>query len=622
MKKIGRIYKKRIWHGLISLGVLAIMFLQVTLYYNRYNEQDAYIYTKLENSKENPTVFMQFYDWFEEESWVESSFVDPIDWEAIGIADSDRTSEEFYYKMFSYMKSLGVDAISWEFHPRKGVHSLWPSENAISALRRSGLKIACFYDYEMAVKVQNNEEGIAVLAEQGSISAEDSVAEKILADLKEFYDHVPNDLLAYDKEGRQVVYVYGYDFDDSLENMEKWDGFAEKLIDGVSDFIDGEIPAFYWTCKNSPFEEHLYQHYANNFIPFQFVLDTPQSQFSASSVTWNLGYDNLGVQVRDNLQRVIRLDERYVKEMGWLSAATDCDSVFIYSWNEPFEGAMAIPTEEWGDTKAQLVKQYIERLKSGSEESLKKTILIVDDLDNFYKNGMADWHYVIEREMLLYAMRRYLPQADVYINTQVTADLLQQYECIVDISVDKDENLCKLILKQIDSKQVLVFDPKVSYNVNSLNSYFITDCSNVNVNDNVIVYGEMFPTYARDDLIKGDLTDKTKKFIKVANGFDTALGAVKNDDDMLVSLYNNDDRILKMIFEEFYQSRLSTSILYGEGYSSQRLEISADCKEIVKNIHEKYSINGHWEIPENIQWDIMPEDIPEDYYNFIFYGEE
>jgi len=83
-------------------------------------------------------------------------------------------------------------------------------------------------------------------------------------------------------------------------------------------------------------------------------------------VTWNFGFDNLGVFRRDGLLRVVRLDRRYLEEMGWLAGATEPALVFIYSWNEPFEGSFLVPSMKWDDTKARLAKHYIQRLKQGA----------------------------------------------------------------------------------------------------------------------------------------------------------------------------------------------------------------------------------------------------------------
>lgn len=564
-------------------------------------------------------VFIQFYDWFNENVWNEDEFVDKLDWKAIGIDDDDRSSEEFYYKQFKYIKEMGVDAISWEYHPRLGIEPTYPSENAINALRKSGLKIAPFFDYEIAIKAkeQDMDNMIATLSSSGNIKPNDETIDFITDNLKKFYDKVPKDLLAVDKKGRAVIFVFGYDFDDSDYNPNMWSEFADKLVANIKQYTVSE-PAFYWTCKNSAFEEHLYLYHRNNFVPFQFVLDTPQSQFGHDSVTWNFGFDNLGVQKRDNLQRVIRLDQRYIQEMGWLAGNTDPSLVYIYSWNEPFEGSILMPTEQWGDTKARLAKEYINRLNLKEDRQLKKTLLIVDDMQQLWTERKEDWHLNIEREMLLYSMRRFLPQSDVRVNTEVNEELLDRYDSIVDISTEKNEELNKLLLRKMSDKQIMVFDPMAGYRGGGISSYFAQVGENINLNANVELTDMSKVIFARDDIV--DITPlESSKVIMSAkiNNNDIPIIMMK-DDDILINCYNTEEVVLSKAFEEFYNQPMNISIMYGEGFSSQRLEIDANTKEVTENTLNRYSINGRWDIPKDINWYNMPEDVDEKYYNFLF----
>lgn len=586
---------------------------------NLYNSKDDNVYTKVQtnNSLETP-VFLQFYDWFNENSWIENEFVDKLDWEAIGITGDDRSSEEFYYKQFEYIKSLGVDAISWEFHPRVGAESSYPSKEAIKAIERSGLKIAPFFDYEMTIKAKtaSQDDKIATLSTSGNIKADEETVNFITSNLKDFYDKVPKELLAEDKKGRDVIFVFGYDFDDSQKDANAYNNFAKLLIENTKELCNGK-PVFYWTAKNSPFLEFLYQHYSNNFVPFQFVLDTPQSQFSHDSVTWNFGFDNLGVAKRDNLQRVIRLDQRYIKEMGWLSKATDPSLIYIYSWNEPFEGSILLPTEQWGDTKAMLAKEFISRMKNGEDKILKKTLLIVDDLSEGYNKD--DWHYIIEEELLLYTMRRFIPQSDVIINKNVTDEILDKYEAIVDISVQKSKELNDKLLLRMDSKQIMLVDPMAGYRDNSVASHFVQIGSQINVNRNIKIDNSREKVFIRDDINDCVLNDSSK-----STGLDVNIKGkkiplvVQNEDDIWINTYNADEVVFTNAFEVFYNTNMNSSVMYGEGLASQRLEIEAETGKITKNTLNKNSINSHWEIPDYINWFVMPPEVDEKYYEFIF----
>ncbi len=116
-------------------------------------------------------VFVHFFDWFQEKTWLEDQFADRLDWAAIGVTGSDRSSEEFYLKQFNYIRSLGIDALAWEYHPRRGTVATYPTAAALRALKKSGLKIAPFYDLEIAFKLQSNSEMIGTLSNTDAIKA-------------------------------------------------------------------------------------------------------------------------------------------------------------------------------------------------------------------------------------------------------------------------------------------------------------------------------------------------------------------------------------------------------------------------------------------------------------------
>lgn len=580
------------------------------------------IYEDKKETDVEPVVFMQFFDWFLEDSWVENDFSDKLQWSALGIDDNDRQSEAFYYKQFEYIKSLGVDALAWEYHPRRGDTPLYPNTNAVSALEKAGLKIAPFFDYEVALKSMNyDEQVVATLSNKGMIRPDLNTSNYIVEQLKDFYKHIPQNLWAYDGKSRTVIYVFGYDFNDT-SNPDMWNYFAETLSKNMAEYLGNE-PVFYWTYKNSPFAEHLFLKHREHFIPFQFVLDTPQGQFGHDSVTWNVGFDNLDVQIRDGLKRVIRLDERYIKEMGWLASATQPSAVFIYGWNEPFEGSIVMPTERWGDTKAKLVKHFIERLKNKNEKKLKKVLLIVDDLDNYYMQENKDWHYVIEREMLLYSMRRFIPQSDVYMTTEISEELLDQYQCIVDISVDKNIQQREWLLERMNEKQIMYFDPKALFADTTLINYFADPGDSMTINGDVQLLGSFLkPTsnfFVRDDIAEIEKLQKNSQCMleAVVNGSKIPV-IISNKDDIFVNAYNTSEDILVAAFEAFYGVEMKKSILYGEGYASQRLEIEELDGKPKKNTMERYSINQYWELPEDVLWNTMPLYIDEKYRDFVF----
>jgi len=90
---------------------------------------------------------------------------------------------------------------------------------------------------------------------------------------------------------------------------------------------------------------------------------------------------------------------------------------------------------------------------------------------------------------------------------------------------------------------------------------------------------------------------------------------------LYVNCYSEDELILKEAFEAVYGRPARKSIMYGEGLFSQRLEISPDTRAIVRNRLERYSMNGYWELPEHVAWNVAPQDVPSEELPFVF-GEE
>ena len=568
-------------------------------------------------------VFVHFFDWFQEKTWLEDQFADRLDWAAIGVTGSDRSSEEFYLKQFNYIRSLGIDALAWEYHPRRGTVATYPTAAALRALKKSGLKIAPFYDLEIAFKLQSNSEMIGTLSNTDAIKANPATVAFMTRQLGEFFAHVPHDLLAVDKKGRQVNFVFGYGFDDRDPNPAAWAAFADRLVAGVGRLARGR-PVFYWTAKNSIFEEHLFLHHREHFVPFHFVLDTPQSQFGHDSVTWNFGFDNQLVLKRDGLRRVVRLDPRYVQEMGWLAKAADPSLVFIYGWNEPFEGSLLLPTKNWGDTKARLAREYIRRLRLGNDPPLPKTLLIVDDLDAYWGSRKDDWHLAILRGMLLYPLRRFAPQADVRMVAEISPQLLDGYPYIIDASSAKTPQVSAWLLEKIDSHRIMVFDPLARSTGSQLAAHFATLGDSPALNKPVWLDDDSRArVFVRDDVnlarpcggCRVRLSARIGRFRLFS---DSVPLVITRGDDVWVNAYTDDEHLLAPAFAAFYGRPMNRSILYGEGMASQQLEVDPKTGQVSYNRLSRLSVNGRWAIPDDIDWRRMPTNLAPEHYKFIF----
>lgn len=578
-----------------------------------------------QGSEEVPISFIHFFDWFKEKAWKEDEFVDALDWKALHLPEdaAKNIDEKFYYRQFRYIKDIGIDAIAWEYHPRRGMPPTYPSPKALAALRRSALKLAPFYDLEIAFKarLRPEEDGLPILSNPAAIKPTRETVNFILEDLKQFFAIIPRELLATDRQGRAVIFVFGYGFDDSNPHPQAWRSFALELVERVKN-VTGFPPIFYWTSKNSRFAEHLFLHHRDAFAPFHFVVDTPLSQFGHAAVTWNFGFDNLGVQKRDQLLRVIRLDPRYIEEPAWLAAAIQPEVLFVYSWNEPFEGSFLFPSKNWGETKAKLAKYYLKGLKAKTEARLPKTLAIIDDLDDLYTSRKDDWHLTILREILLYPLRRFAPQADVRTTEEVTAELLDKYEILIDLSSAKDEKLVRLILSKLSSHRTLIFDP-LAGGGGKLSMPFVKSMRKLNLNRQLRVTGSNTPFFARDDVSDLEpcaicsVAAKANVPREVKPSGEIPL-VITRYDDVLVNAYPGNEDIWSSAFSRLYGRPMNESILYGEGLSSQRLEIAPRTKNVTKNTLLKKSVNMRWPIPNSFDWYKLPPEVSPEYFGFIF----
>jgi len=596
-----------------------------------------------------PPVFLTFYDWFVfPNTWDEGDFVDPPDWTAVGVTGTDRRSEDFYDKQFRYIRSLGIDALAWEFHPILGKEPTYPSPSALAALPRNGLRIAPIYDLEISFKVKNQEVGTPTLSNPNAIHADADTAQFMVSELKQFFAHVPRELLARDKHGRLVIFVFGYGFDDSNPDPSRWSKFADDLVTQVQAFA-GAAPTFYWTAANSFLADHLFSHHRDHFVPFQFVLDTPQSPFGHDAVTWNFGWDNLGVLHKYNLRRAIRLDPRYVQEMGWLAGATDPSLVFIYGWNEPFEGSLLLPTKHWGDTKARLAKEFIERLESGRDKPLPRTLIVIDDLDELWTTRRDDWHLKILSELLLYPMRRFAPQADLRMLPEVEEHQLNGYEIIIDLTSQKTPRWVHLLLAAMPSHRVMVFDP-LRENGGELSAPFAAGAvERIALNREIDLIGSDHKLFARDDVyrvvpcktcgvkLSANLGARTRPsafqrfketlsqlFYGRSHGVNSPVVTdavplvITRGDDVFVNAYPGNEDVLRAAFEALYDEPMRKSILYGEGPATQRLEFDPATQKVTYNRLSRYSVNGHWAIPDDIDWFKPPAEVGEEHFRFVF----
>ncbi|HEY1015277.1 MAG TPA: hypothetical protein VGE07_21405, partial [Herpetosiphonaceae bacterium] len=480
-------------------------------------------------------------------------------------------SKPFYDAQFKLIKELGVDGIVYEYYKEQGAG--WPklSPNFLQSLQEHQVKIGLFYDLE----IQQVGAIGPVLSEEGYIKPSAEFSQSMVETMADFYERIPRELWLTDSQNRLPMMIFGFGFNLESKDEQAWHGFYESLLAGLEARL-GLKPVIYWTAINKMQQVYAFQNFPEQIRPFNFVLDNPQPQLAPGAVTWNINFDNLGVLKAHNMQRVIRDDPRYLQEMLWLAKHTAPELVFIYSWNEFYEGANIMPDKTYGTSRYEFMQALLKDLRANRGPVLPCTLLIVDEYAEIWQSN--DWHLHIEEQFTLYPLRRLAPQADVRLVGEVTPELLEQYDLIVYLANNQPEQLAA-IAEVIDRKRVVVIGPRLGF-METLRGRFATQAAHLDRNRNVELRGpageDLGEIFIHDDAF--NLTPATG-VITAASIIDGGVATpllLKQGDDWWMNAYAPDDRLLAPIFADVYGRPLEESIMYGEGRRSQRLEVAPD----------------------------------------------
>ena len=243
------------------------------------------------------------------------------------------------------------------FRPGLGAAPTFLSQSFLATLGAHRVKVGLFYDLELEQVARIG----PVLSDEGYIEPTEGLARTLVDKLAGFYERVPRTSWLVDREGRLPMLVYGFGFDTESTDAQAWDRFYSAILRGLEERL-GLKPVIYWSTINRLQLELGFQHFPDQIRPFNFVLDIPQPQLAPGAVTWNVNFDNLGVQRAYGLLRVVRDDPRYLQEMLWLAKRTAPELLFIYSWNEFYEGANVMPDETYGTSRYELVRALLQDL--------------------------------------------------------------------------------------------------------------------------------------------------------------------------------------------------------------------------------------------------------------------
>ena len=334
-----------------------------------------------------------------------------------------------------------------------------------------------------------------------------------------------------------------------------------------------------------------FERWPDDYAPFNFVVDTPQWQFGHHVVTWNYIFDNRGVAARDGLLRVVRDDNRYLQETAWLAAHTVPSLVFIYSWNEFWEGSHLFPDDTYEWRRYELAQAQLAELAETRADDLPRAVIIGDAADA-YPHG-TNGLFESQRLLLRHLLRRYVPQADFITPAQATADALAGYDLVVSLTTDRAVD--PLLAELAESVQLVYWNA--------------TDLSTELAQRFAQVAEEERPT-GQVQLL-GDDGQPTDETINVSHdvwlatpaaGADIALAfefedqsyplVVQAGNDHWINVYGPTEAAMVAAFETVYGRELELAITFALGHRTQRLEIYPDGR-VVQNTFSAPAVFRH-----------------------------
>lgn len=545
-----------------------------------------------------PVSAVHFFDWWRHDYVPSEFFTHALSWERIGITREQVGSPAYYDANFRLIRDLGVDGVFWEWYLTG--RSLTPTPVMLDSLRRHGLRIGLFYDWEIL-----NVGGQAVLSDRAYIAADEDSLSKIADEVIAFYRGIPRELWLFDADGQLPVVVYAYGLPEALDDTARWTWFFTELVRRVETALDVDV-IFDWSVAYLPpsqVQELAFERWPDDYAPFSFVVDIPQSQFGHHVVTWNYIFDNRGVAARDMLPRLIRDDNRYLQETAWLAAHSNPSLVFIYSWNEFWEGSHLFPDETYQWRRFELARAQLAELAATRADDLPGAVIIGDPADAYPvgTNGLFESQRLLVRHYL----RRYVPQADFLTPARATADALAGYDLVVSLTTDRSIDGALAALPE--TTQI------VYWNATDLTTGFarrfvqavdaerpvgrlgILDGDGQALDEAITASGDVWRVTLAGDANASLHFDADGRAYPLV---------VQAGNDHWINVYGPSDAALAAAFEIVYGRELEPAITFALGGRIQRLEVYPDGREVQNTfsapavfVHEPLAIPDFEPVP-------------------------
>ncbi len=532
-----------------------------------------------------PVSAVHFFDWWDRTYLPTEYFTHGLSWERVGLTREEVGSSAYYDANFRLIRDLGVDGVFWEWYDGG---NLTPDAAVLDSLRRHDLKIGLFYDWELL-----HSGGQAVLSDRAYIAADEASVSKIADEVIAFYRGIPPDLWLFDADGRLPVVVYAYGFPEALEDTEAWTWFFTELASRIETALEVDV-IFDWSVAYLPasqVQELAFERWPEDYAPFNFVVDVPQSQFGHHVVTWNYIFDNRGVAARDRLPRVVRDDNRYLQETAWLAAHTNPSLIFIYSWNEFWEGSHLFPDDTYEWRRYELAQAQLAELAETRADDLPRAVIIGDPADA-HPSG-ANGLFESQRLLLRHFLRRYVPQANFITPEQATADTLAGYDLVLSLTTDRAVD--PLLAALPESTQIVYWNAtdlttglaqrfvQAAEAARPLGRFEILDRDGQPIGDSIMAGGDVWRATPADGASAALAFDDDGQAYPLV---------VQAGNDHWVNIYSPTDAALAAAFETVYGRPLERAITFALGGRIQRLEVYPDGR-VVQNTFSAPAVFRH-----------------------------
>ena len=533
-----------------------------------------------------PVSTVHFFDWWRDDYLPSEFFTHGLTWERIGITREQVGSPAYYDANFRLIRDLGVDGVMWEWYLSD--YSLTPTPPVLDSLRRHDLRIGLFYDWELL-----HSGGKAVLSDRAYIAPDEASVSKIADEVIAFYQAIPRNLWLFDANDQLPVVVYAYGLPEALDDTEAWTWFFTDLVRRVETALDVDV-IFDWSVAYLPpsqVQELAFERWPDDYAPFSFVVDIPQSQFGHHVVTWNYIFDNRGVAARDMLRRVVRDDNRYLQETAWLAAHTNPSLVFIYSWNEFWEGSHLFPDDTYEWRRYELAQAQLADLAESRHDDLPRAVIVGDPADAYPigTNGLFERQRLLVRHYL----RRYVPQADFLTPGRATAEVLAGYDLVVSLTTDR--SIDGILSALPESTQI------VYWNATDLTAGFARRF--VEAADTERPVGQFGTVDGDGQALDEAITASGDVWrVTLAAGASALLQfeedgqayplVVRAGNDYWINVYEPSDAALAAAFESVYGRELELAITFALGGRIQRLEVYPDGR-VVQNTFSAPAVFVH-----------------------------